>query len=168
MKVMKSVVVTAAVMAVVMMVRANAVPRRDNRGGGPPCNNDDGLSTLTNLTQELCTATNTTQCQDNKMNCIKQLRPERIQNSTFETQFVTNITACAQQLGYNITIPKILPRPHSFEDHGSGEFGNAKCHQGPEKFFRNVGLSQTQLLPMLRCFMTKNGDIDKFEACINQ
>ncbi|XP_045585463.1 uncharacterized protein [Procambarus clarkii] len=169
---MRSVAVTVAVLAVlaVTVVVVTAGPRRGGWPGPPHCHNHGPPSLFINLTLELCNQTNTTQCQANMRNCLIQGRPQP-PNATIKAQFLANVTACAQELGYNITAIDIPnPRPHCSGGSGSREFGRNRCrhHHSLERFFRSIGLTETQFLPMLRCLLTRSGELDRLKTCINQ
>ncbi|KAK8744985.1 hypothetical protein OTU49_000387 [Cherax quadricarinatus] len=172
MHVLTNVLVTVLVVAAVF-----AIPRREGAGRHRPCTAPGGTNIMINFTQQLCTQANKTKCADNMMNCLLQNKPPKPANSTIgREQVFNNITACAQQLGYNITKP--VPRtggpghfgPHSSEENSSEE-GFDRCNKharGLEKFFQKLNLTENQFLPMISCLMTRSGVLGNFTSCINQ
>ncbi|KAK8728488.1 hypothetical protein OTU49_008974 [Cherax quadricarinatus] len=121
-------VMAVVVMTLMVMTEAHALPRRHHGQAHQLCQAPESHIIMTNLTQELCTQDNNTKCVANMESCLRETTTPKPGNSANEKQqILLNITACAQQLGYNITNPG-----NSSEHHGSpnGHHGTHNKHHG--------------------------------------
>ncbi|XP_069179662.1 uncharacterized protein [Procambarus clarkii] len=159
MKVLRCVVVTAALLVLVLVDGGVA--------GDHWCPDPSSPSVMTVLTEDLCERADKSACEAYMVTCLHH--PATMSHSdhaTWREHTLVNATDCARELGYTFTSPTTDNMSIWNNESSSAE----PCHHlyGLENLLIKLKFTTDELLPMIRCLMTRNEKLENFRTCINK
>ncbi|XP_069956125.1 uncharacterized protein [Cherax quadricarinatus] len=150
---------SALVMVALVVLVVDASPQAGAAEAGA-CPDIGPEVAMEELTDELCIHADKTKCDASMDSCRHHHKPAHNHPGDWQERMIANVTTCATELGFTFT-------PET-EEKSSESAESCAHHYTFEKHLTDLGFTNVELVPMIRCLMTLKGTLETFKNCINE